>query len=70
VAAPASVHADLDRVILQHLGKRVAGELHALIRIEVPGSPNRARASLGTSTQNLAASVFDSRQDSTHRDEV
>src|SRR5215813_11008517 len=34
VAAPASVHADLDRVIPQHLGKLVAGELRALISIE------------------------------------
>jgi hypothetical protein len=34
VAAPASVHADLDRVILQHVGERVAGELRALIGIE------------------------------------
>ena len=29
VAAPASVHADLDPVIPQHLGKLVAGELRA-----------------------------------------
>src|ERR1700748_3234104 len=34
VAAPASVHADLDPVIPQHLGKLVAGELRALISIE------------------------------------
>ena len=29
VAAPASVHADLDRVIPQHLGELLAGELRA-----------------------------------------
>ena len=29
VAAPAAVHADLDPVIPQHLGKLVAGELRA-----------------------------------------
>ena len=34
VAAPASVHADLDAVIPQHLGKIGAGELRALIGIE------------------------------------
>src|SRR5690349_13283580 len=34
IAAPASVHADLDPVIPQHLGKLVAGELRALIGIE------------------------------------
>src|SRR5215472_7614621 len=37
VAAPASVHADLNPVIPQHLGKLVAGELHALISIEDAG---------------------------------
>src|SRR5215468_4164162 len=37
VAAPASVHADLDPVIPQHLGKLVAGELRALIGIEDAG---------------------------------
>jgi hypothetical protein len=37
VAAPASVHADLDPVIPQHLGKLVAGELRALISIEDAG---------------------------------
>src|SRR5215467_11763440 len=37
VAAPASVHADLDTVIRQHLGKLVAGELRALIGIEGAG---------------------------------
>ena len=36
-AAPASFHADLDPVIPQHLGKLVAGELRALIRIEDAG---------------------------------
>src|SRR5256886_16019916 len=34
VAAPASIHTDLDPVIPQHLGKLVAGELGALISIE------------------------------------
>src|SRR5438046_8536826 len=33
VAAPASIHADLDPVIPQHLAKLVAGELRALISI-------------------------------------
>src|SRR6516165_792130 len=37
VAAPASVHADLDPVIPQHLGKLVAGELRALVSIEDAG---------------------------------
>src|ERR1700749_4922876 len=37
VAAPASVHADLDPVIPQHLGKLVAGELRPLIGIEDAG---------------------------------
>jgi len=37
VAAPASVHADRDPVIPQHLGKLVAGELRTLIGIEDAG---------------------------------
>src|SRR5499433_583398 len=37
VAAPASVHADLDPVIPQQFGKLVAGELRALISIEDAG---------------------------------
>ena len=37
VAAPASVHADLDPVIPQPLGKLLAGELRALISIEDVG---------------------------------
>jgi hypothetical protein len=41
--------------------------LRALIGIEMPGLPNRARASLSASTQNPAVSVFDTRQDSTRR---
>jgi hypothetical protein len=36
VAAPASIHADLDHVIPQHLSELVAGELRALIGIEDP----------------------------------
>src|SRR2546430_16561582 len=34
VAAPASIHADLDPVIPQHCGERVAGELSTLIGIK------------------------------------
>src|ERR1700756_2412334 len=34
VAAPASIHADLDLMVPQHLGKLVAGVLRALISIE------------------------------------
>src|SRR5207253_8886058 len=67
VTAPASIHADLDPVILQHVGELVTGELRALISIEDAGLGNRARASLSASTQNPAVSVFDSRQDSTRR---
>jgi hypothetical protein len=37
VASPASIHADLDPVIPQHLGKLVAGELCTLIGIEDAG---------------------------------
>src|SRR5947209_12993571 len=37
VAAPASIHADLDPVIPQLLGELVAGELRALISIEDAG---------------------------------
>src|SRR5438309_11253109 len=37
VAAPASVHADLDPVIPQHVGELLAGELRALIGIEDAG---------------------------------
>src|SRR5712675_1486898 len=37
VAAPASIHADLDPVIPQHRGEFVAGELRALIGIEDAG---------------------------------
>ena len=37
VAAPASIHADLDPVIPQHPGELVAGELRALIGIEDAG---------------------------------
>src|SRR5271170_2882404 len=37
VAAPASIHADLDPVIPQHLGKLVASELCTLISIEDAG---------------------------------
>jgi hypothetical protein len=37
VAAPASVHADLDPLIAQQFGKLVAGDLRALISIEDAG---------------------------------
>src|SRR3954451_20829987 len=37
VAAPASVHADLDPMIPQHLGELLAGELRPLIGIEDVG---------------------------------
>src|SRR4051812_1478035 len=37
VAAPASIHADLDHVIPQHRGERVAGELGTLIGIKDTG---------------------------------
>src|SRR3954469_17081260 len=37
VAAPASIHADLDPVIPQHRGELVAGELRTLIGIEDAG---------------------------------
>src|SRR6201993_1962241 len=37
VAAPASIHADLDPVIPQHLGELVASELRALISIKYAG---------------------------------
>src|SRR5580692_10644869 len=37
VAAPASVHADLDPAIPQHIGELVAGELRTLIGIEDVG---------------------------------
>src|SRR2546423_13710444 len=37
VAAPASIHADLDPVIPQHRGERVAGELSTLIGIKHAG---------------------------------
>src|SRR5690349_23244917 len=67
VAAPASIHADLDPVIPQQFGKLVAGELRALISIEDAGIAEPSEASLSASTQNPAVSVFDSRQDSTRR---
>src|SRR5258707_13219373 len=46
VAAPASVHADLDPMIPQHLGELVAGELRPLIGIEDAGlaEPNEGLA--------------------------
>jgi hypothetical protein len=37
VAAPTSIHADLDPVIPQHHGEFVAGELSTLIGIEDAG---------------------------------
>src|ERR1700746_2651597 len=37
VAAPASVHDDLDPMILQHLGEPITGELRPLIGIEDAG---------------------------------
>src|ERR1700751_124600 len=37
VAAPASVHADLDPMIPQHLGEPITGELRPLIGIEDAG---------------------------------
>src|SRR5437879_11241594 len=37
VAAPASIHADLDPVIPQHRGELASGELRALIGIEDAG---------------------------------
>src|SRR5260370_9753048 len=37
VAAPASIHADFDPVIPQHVGELLAGELRALIGIEDAG---------------------------------
>src|SRR5271156_5868684 len=67
VAAPASIHADLDPVIPQHRGELLTGKLRALIGIEDAGIADRARASLSASTQNPAVSVFDSRQDSPRR---
>jgi hypothetical protein len=67
VAALASIHADLDPMIPQHLGELITGELRALIGIENAGLANWARASLSASTQNPAVSVFDSRQNSTRR---
>src|ERR1700694_3856587 len=46
VAAPASIHADLDPVIPQHRGELLAGELCALIGIEDAGlaEPGKGRA--------------------------
>src|SRR5271155_5357206 len=46
VAAPASIHSDLDPVIPQHLGKIIAGELPTLIGIEDAGfaEPSEALA--------------------------
>jgi hypothetical protein len=75
VATPASVHADLDPVIPQHLRELVAGELRAprfregrlWSVLKISGLPNRASASPSASTQNPAVSVLDSRQDNTRR---
>src|SRR6516225_11113451 len=67
VAAPASVHADLDPMIPQHLRKVTAGELRALISIEDARLAEPGEAALSAATQNPAVSVFDSRQDSTRR---
>jgi hypothetical protein len=67
VAAPASIHADLDPFITQDLGELVAGELGSLIGIEDAGLAEPTRASLSASTQNSAVSVLDSHQDSTRR---
>src|SRR5207248_4933128 len=67
VAAPASIHADLDLVIPQHRGEFVAGELCPLIGIEDAGLAEPGERLAQASTQNLAVSVFDSRHDSTRR---
>src|SRR5712672_3905166 len=58
VATPASVHADLDPVISQHLRELVAGELRAprfregrlWSVLKISGLPNRASASPSAST--------------------
>ena len=64
VAAPASIHADRDPVIPQHLGKLVAGELRPLIGIEDTGIAEPDEKGLAQRVDtNPAVSVFDSRQD-------
>src|SRR5712672_2923119 len=67
VAAPASVHADLDPMIPQHLGKLIAGELRALIGIEDARLAEPGEGLAQRLDAEPAVSVFDSRQDSTRR---
>ena len=67
VAAPASIHADRDRVIPQHLGKLITGELRPLIGIEDAGIAEPDEGLAQRLDTEPAVSVFDSRQDSTRR---
>jgi hypothetical protein len=67
VAAPASVHADLDPLILQHLGEFITGELRPLIGIEDVGLAEPGEGLAQRLDADPAVSVFDSRQDRTRR---
>ena len=57
-AAPASVHADLDPAIPQHIGELVAGELRALIGIEDVGLAEPGEG-LFAGSQSGGAGSFD-----------
>src|SRR4051794_25542322 len=63
----AAIHADADRLVLQHPGEGCAGELAALVGVEKSGLPWRAMASRTASRQNSASRVIDNRHASTRR---
>ena len=67
MAAPASIHADLDPVIPQHRGEFVAGELRPLIGIEDAGLAEPSEGLAQRLDTEPRRQLFDSRQDSTRR---
>lgn len=62
-----AVHADFDLCIAQHLNPKGAGELAALVRVNISGVPCVASASFKASTQNSASMLLDSRHARTLR---
>src|SRR5271169_5254484 len=65
--AAATVHRDADFGLPQGVGEGKAGELRALIGVEISGLPKQAIASSSAVTQKSASIVFDSLQLRTFR---
>ena len=62
-----TVHADLRLCVRQQVDPIAAGELAALICVNISGVPCLARASFSASTQNSASKLLGSRQARTLR---